>query len=180
MSEASKERARERARRWRAANPERKRETDKRWRVAHPEKVRESKRGTNRRRRQNDPAYVEGQRQYHLKRRQQNPAWRPRSRPLAERFWEKVEKRGPTDCWPWLGGHDAEGYGFLYEAGRMQRAHRVAWTLTHGPIPGRQVCCHSCDNPTCCNPSHLFLGTNKDNTGDMWRKGRARQQRRKP
>lgn len=98
------------------------------------------------------------------------------ARPLAERFWEKVGQSGPTECWPWLAGKGggAYVYGHIRHSGKTINAHRVAWTLTYGTIPQGLCVLHRCDNPLCCNPAHLFLGTRTDNNADKMRKGRGR------
>jgi hypothetical protein len=89
----------------------------------------------------------------------------------AERFWAKVDQR--ADCWLWLGARNATGYGHAILNGKQTTAQRVAWELTHGPIPAGQFALHRCDNPSCVRPSHLFLGTHQDNMADMVGKGRA-------
>jgi hypothetical protein len=66
------------------------------------------------------------------------------------------------------------GYGTIRLSRRDVGAHRVAWTLTNGPIPAGLVVCHRCDNPPCCNPEHMFIGTQRDNLADMFAKGRWR------
>jgi hypothetical protein len=90
--------------------------------------------------------------------------------PFDIRFRAKVRK---TDaCWLWTGSVVAEGYGVLWKDGKNVRAHRISWELHYGPIPDGMKVCHKCDNPPCVNPSHLFLGTNRDNTQDSISKGR--------
>jgi hypothetical protein len=101
-----------------------------------------------------------------------------RRRPLADRFWEKVSRGGSTDeCWGWNGARHLHGYGIILEGGRGSvpiGAHRASWLLHNGPIPDGLWVLHKCDNPPCCNPEHLFLGTVKDNSVDCARKGRVR------
>lgn len=87
-----------------------------------------------------------------------------------------VEKRGKDECWPWTASKDTDGYGqsTIYEGDIQKRilAHRLAWMVAHGPIPDGLWVLHTCDNPSCCNPSHLFLGTVLDNKRDSIKKGR--------
>lgn len=97
----------------------------------------------------------------------------PRSRAQsAADFWARLDKT--TKCWLWPGARQYKGYGRVWFLGRVWGTHRLAWYLTHGPIPARMQVCHACDNPPCCNPEHLFLGTNRANVTDMMRKGRWR------
>jgi hypothetical protein len=89
------------------------------------------------------------------------------------RFWAKVNIQGPDDCWNWKVYINAYGYGQFHLNGTPYLAHRLSWELTYGPIPKGLCCCHRCDNRKCVNPSHLFLGTHKDNTQDMISKNRS-------
>jgi len=98
------------------------------------------------------------------------------------RFWEKVKAGKSSECWPWISTvfNDGENYGQL-RLGFMRngehirykyRAHRVAYLLIHGVLPDDMCVCHTCDNPICVNPGHLFLGTNKKNIQDRTNKKR--------
>lgn len=103
-----------------------------------------------------------------------------RIRSLYERLWAKVQTGWESDCWEFKGASGDAGHGHLGPSGASQRhhqAHRVAWEFFYGPIPDGLYVCHHCDNPPCCNPAHLFLGTQADNMRDMIRKGRASHQR---
>jgi hypothetical protein len=89
------------------------------------------------------------------------------------RFWTRVLAVG--SCWEWQGGRLTRAvcaYGQLSWRGQVWRAHRVAWLLANGPIPAGRHVLHTCDNPLCCNPAHLFLGDQSANMKDAARKGR--------
>jgi hypothetical protein len=81
-------------------------------------------------------------------------------------FWKKVKKT--KTCWVWIGDTNESGYGRYCQI----RAHRVSWVLHYGKIPKGKLVLHHCDNPPCIRPSHLWLGTHKDNVIDMDKKGR--------
>lgn len=89
------------------------------------------------------------------------------------RFWSRVEKSdSPDDCWLWTGAADSRGYGNLQINNAKFSSHRLAYELTYGSA-GSLLVLHRCDNPRCCNPNHLFLGTHQDNMTDMKTKKRA-------
>jgi len=90
-----------------------------------------------------------------------------------ERFWRKINLVGPNDCWEWTAGKISDGYGSFRIKDKTIYTHRLMWELLHGPIPSGKLILHKCDNPLCCNPDHLFIGTQTDNMQDMYRKGRA-------
>lgn len=119
---------------------------------------------------------AEGNVRFCSKRCLRNPS--PHTRPLAERFWEKVDRSGgPDACWPWLATKNRGGYGTIWDPtkGRGVTAHRVAFTLAKGLPPVGAHILHTCpggDNPSCCNPSHLRAGTRQDNMRDMSDRGR--------
>lgn len=104
------------------------------------------------------------------------PTGRPTGRPPVPpeiRFWARVKRGGPSECWEWLGSTTEFGYGWFRAAGTWG-AHRYSWTLHFGPIPDGMCVLHRCDNPRCCNPAHLWLGTNQDNNADCFSKGRMK------
>ncbi len=95
----------------------------------------------------------------------------------AVQFWSKVDIHKPDECWLWTGSITRAGYGRIWFQHTRTTTHRVAWELTHGPIPEGMHICHSCDTPPCVNPDHLWLGTNLDNMHDKSIKGRVKRLR---
>jgi hypothetical protein len=95
----------------------------------------------------------------------------PINRP--EDVWERVDVRGPDECWPWTAGRNHQGYGRMRVFYRAIAAHRLAFMVSTGSDPGDLAVLHTCDNPPCCNPAHLFLGTLADNNRDRAAKGRS-------
>lgn len=95
----------------------------------------------------------------------------PPKRDLAERLWEKIDKRGPDDCWEWT-ACKVNGYGRIQLGRKCLKAHRVVYFLATGKDPAGSSVLHSCDNPPCCNPKHLSLGTDRDNMDHRRQRGR--------
>lgn len=97
--------------------------------------------------------------------------------PPVERFWRYVTASDAAQCWEWQGSLSSHGYGQLGAGKRGASplgAHRLSWEIHHGPIPDHLFVLHECDNRRCVNPSHLFLGTCRDNAIDASAKGRVR------
>lgn len=94
------------------------------------------------------------------------------SKGLDEKLWSRVVKSDGDGCWEWQGHRTPFGHGQLTHRGVSLYAHRVSWELLNGPIPDGASVCHRCDNPPCVRPSHLWLGSQRDNLRDMADKGR--------
>ncbi len=101
----------------------------------------------------------------------------------SQRFWSKVNKAGPNDCWEWTGARTPDGYGFmfagpLYEIDtRWVRSNRLSYEMHKGPIPEGLSVLHHCDNPPCVNPAHLYAGTQQQNVKDRATRKRGKEHR---
>jgi hypothetical protein len=96
---------------------------------------------------------------------------------LRSRIFRSISINPQSGCWEWQKYRHEQGYGIVAVGGRNMKAHRVVWVLWFGPIPASKVVMHKCDNPCCCNPLHLSIGTQADNVADMLHKGRAHDRR---
>lgn len=88
------------------------------------------------------------------------------------RFWHRVFCKGPDECWPWIGSRLKDGYGKFAMNGGWILANRAAYFFSNEIDPQEHMVCHSCNNPPCCNPAHLFAGTNQENVSQMWQERR--------
>lgn len=93
---------------------------------------------------------------------------------VLDRFWAKVDVRGPNECWPWTAAKQSWGYGVFHpKHGETVRSHRFSLELKLGrPIKPGMFACHTCDYPECVNPRHLYEGSHQDNVDDAVQRDR--------
>lgn len=104
----------------------------------------------------------------------------PRNKLLGE-FWSRVRMGQGHECWNWIGAKTGDGFGTLkVHKRRSSAAHRVAWALANKQEPGELLVCHSCNNPLCCNPAHLFRASRAEWMAKQVVTGRARGRFSKP
>lgn len=93
---------------------------------------------------------------------------------VLNRFWSRVDIKDSSECWNWLRLKDKDGYGRICIDSTDVRAHRLSYIIHYGEIPKGLLICHKCNNPSCCNPCHLYAGTPKENMQDCKNSGRLK------